>query len=839
MTPEQFEAYEKRLSLTDPGKSYLRRARNGTADRPAAPSRKSRSRVGNLVVRYASGKNEKVLTCESRRVELAIALILENDDGVLEFLTQPPPIELCYVSANNRKVRCMSTPDFLVLRPDRIELVEGKLAEQMQILVKERPGRYQQTGENLWRCPPAEESARALGFDFRVWTDAEFSREYIRNLKHLDPFLKLGPNHFAESAWGPVQDFLLKRPGISLDDLATASGANGPALVRWMLAHRLIYCNLDKHVLADPGAARVYPDASVAQAMEALRIAEPQWPSMLDPAAPTMQPAVLKDLTKALLKHGTEPFSQAYRRWQIITGVIPRQEWDVTPHTVRLWKRDYKTGGYLALLGRRDKQGNTTPRIDPAVVELANSTIKEHYLAAPKKKVICVYRIFTSACAERGHTVPSHMWFYKQVGLVDKGDVIEAQEGSRAAYPYKFNIKSIEGLWDSRGDYPFMDVHCDHTELSVFLRSSRTGQVLGKPWLTVLLDATCRAVLAIYLSFDPPSRDSVMMVLRDCVLRHGRMPLGMVIDNGSEFRSTYFETLTGSNGILVTRRPPHEPKYGNPVENFFKVSETQFIQALEGSSLILKTPRISTKSVDPRNLAIWTLSDLFEALETYCFEIFNNRVNADLGKRPADAFKELMHRHGIDQLEGVKFDNDFLIQTMPEVEGGARVQKNCGVKVRGDYYHNPQLTSFIGKDVPVRWDPMDPSRVLVQLPGGWVQCVSKFAKDVAGLSARDVKFFAQEIRQRHLATARANVPSNAALGKFLRDIKETKEPALRNRVERALENEKVRANLIGTKSAGPQRTPAQPEPVPAPDPTVDDGKTTEDILTREKAADVL
>ena len=99
-------------------------------------------------------RTRRVPTCESRRVELAIALILENDDGVLEFLTQPPPIELCYVSANNRKVRCMSTPDFLVLRRDRIELVEGKLAEQMQILAKERPGRYQQTGENLWRCPP-------------------------------------------------------------------------------------------------------------------------------------------------------------------------------------------------------------------------------------------------------------------------------------------------------------------------------------------------------------------------------------------------------------------------------------------------------------------------------------------------------------------------------------------------------------------------------------------------------------------------------------------------------------------------------------------------------------
>lgn len=303
-------------------------------------------------------------------------------------------------------------------------------------------------------------------------------------------------------------------------------------------------------------------------------------------------------------------------------------------------------------------------------------------------------------------------------------------------------------------------------------------------------------VLATYLSFDSPSKDCLMMVLRDCVLRQGRLPFGMVIDNGAEFRSTYFEVLTGSRGMLLTRRPPHEPKYGNPVENFFNVSEMQLIQALEGSSLIFKTPRVSSKSVDPRNRAIWTLSSLSEALDAYCFNIYNQHVHADLGKRPVDAFKDLMVKHGIDQLPKVAFDNDFLIQTMPEVAGGtARVQKPCGVKVRSDYFMNSQLTGFLGRDLPVRWDPMDPGRVLVQLPTGWIQCVSKFAKEVEGLSVRDVKFFAQELRQRHSATSRDNVTSEGSLGKFMRDLKEVQEPALTHRVAIRKEAQKLHTKL--------------------------------------------
>ena len=44
----------------------------------------------------------------------------------------------------------------------------------------------------------------------------------------------------------------------------------------------------------------------------------------------------------------------------------------------------------------------------------------------------------------------------------------------------------------------------DHTQLDIELVSS-VGTALGRPWLTFLIDAYARRVLACYVTFDPPS----------------------------------------------------------------------------------------------------------------------------------------------------------------------------------------------------------------------------------------------------------------------------------------------------------------------------------------------
>ena len=72
--------------------------------------------------------------------------------------------------------------------------------------------------------------------------------------------------------------------------------------------------------------------------------------------------------------------------------------------------------------------------------------------------------------------------------------------------------------------------------------------------MTILTDAFSRRGLSLYLTFDAPSYRSCMMSLRECVRRHGRLPQTLVIDGGSEFESTYFETLLAR--YEVTKKDP-------------------------------------------------------------------------------------------------------------------------------------------------------------------------------------------------------------------------------------------------------------------------------------------
>lgn len=789
MIPEQFQSYIQRLGLPASGVAYINAAKN--------PSRQVENSWSNLIIRYPSVKAGKVIPLESRRIEFALALILENDATVLVYWSQPPEVS---VDVNGSGVKLK--PTFLVLRTSGVELVQVHSADRMATLGKA----YTQVG-NTWESPLYNTAAKSLGFTYRIWTDAECTRELIRNLKFLDSFLKLGEGKYSSSVWEPVLQYVKDHPGISLEELSTASGVEGAALVRWMLAYKHLYCNLDTCILAEPKTAYIYPNSAVAKAVTAMQITPQKWSEL-------QSLGKVDELTKVLLRSDKSLLDQAYRRWQILQGLLPKEQWDTTDRAVRRWRKAYSERGFLGLLSARYRQGNREEKLDARVVKLADQFIDQYFCAVPKKKASSVFIMFKSACQAVSLPSPSHVWFYKRIKRLAMKDVVQSQEGNRAAYAYQYNTHSIDGLWDSRGDYPFMDVHCDHTQLSIFLSSEKTGQVLGKPWLTILFDATCRAVLALYLSFDSPSRDSIMMVLRDCVLRHKRLPFGLVIDNGAEFRSTYFEVLTATKGIMLTRRPPHEPKYGNPVENYFGVAESQLIQVLEGSSLILKTPRKASKSVDPRNHAVWTLSELFDALEFYCFEIFNKRPHADLGKSPADAMKEKLEQHGVAQFPEVAFDNDFLIQTMPEAPfGTSRVLKPNTIKLRGDLFQNPQLAGHLGKNLPVRWDPMDPSRILVQLPEGWVECKSKYLRDVQGLSVRNVKFFAQELRQRHASTAKERMKSDVVFGEFLRDLKDKKEPGMQVRAQKAAESTALNKHLTTVSTPPVKPVPVQDLPV--------------------------
>jgi putative transposase len=115
-----------------------------------------------------------------------------------------------------------------------------------------------------------------------------------------------------------------------------------------------------------------------------------------------------------------------------------------------------------------------------------------------------------------------------------------------------------------------------------------------------------------------------MMVIRECVRRHERLPQILVVDGGSDFNSIYFESLLAFHNVTKFERPTAEPRAGSVEEWLFGKTTTAFINNLLGNTQALKKPREMTRSVDPRRKATWTLSAFYRRLCQWCYGVYDN-----------------------------------------------------------------------------------------------------------------------------------------------------------------------------------------------------------------------
>ncbi len=176
--------------------------------------------------------------------------------------------------------------------------------------------------------------------------------------------------------------------------------------------------------------------------------------------------------------------------------------------------------------------------------------------------------------------------------------------GPRAAYRHEPFYWELELTTPRHGVRPWEIAHMDHTELDIELVCSQTGRPLGRPWLSLMLDAFSRRVLALHLTFDPPSYRSCMMLARECVRRHQRLPQIVVVDGAAEFRGAYFEALLARYECIKKTRPGAKPRFGSVCERVFGTANTQFVHTLTGNTQLLRHARQVTKAVDPRGRAV-------------------------------------------------------------------------------------------------------------------------------------------------------------------------------------------------------------------------------------------
>jgi transposase InsO family protein len=387
-----------------------------------------------------------------------------------------------------------------------------------------------------------------------------------------------------------------------------------------------------------------------------------------------------KKLSDELLQASEEDLRVANHRADIVrrhlAGESAPDGERIAARTLRRWTSRYRSAesrwgtGYIGLLPQTSQRGNSTRRLPDESLRLMNEVIEGEYENLKQKNRIACWALLKETCKRQGLPAPSYTSFCLAVHNRNRFKRTLKRQGPRAAYQHKPFYPELDFKTPRHGDRPFEICHVDHTQLDIELTDSTGKHALGRPWMTLMIDAFSRRVLAVHIDFEEPSYRCCMMVLRECVRRHNRLPQCVVVDWGTEFRSTYFEALLARYECIKKARPPAQARFGSLVERVFGTTNTQFVHNLLGNTQITRNVRQVTKSVNPKAFAIWPLAPFVEGLCQYLYEIYDTNVHPALGESPKDAYQRGLESGGFRVHRLIPYDHEFMIATLPSTPKG-------------------------------------------------------------------------------------------------------------------------------------------------------------------------
>jgi hypothetical protein len=438
-------------------------------------------------------------------------------------------------------------------------------------------------------------------------------------------------------------------------------------------------------------------------------------------------------------------------------GQIAERAAAIPARTRRYWRQLYREAeeqygsGWIGLLPHFTRSGRKW-ETNEVSRKLIHEVLETHYDTVTRKPRRGAYGEYLKRAEEQQLAPLSPRTFYREVELHKATyDQIVAREGKRAAYPFKDYWREQEQTISRHGSYAWAMGHLDHTELNLILCDSRTGQPLGKCWLTLLILSQPRRIAAYALTFDPPSYRSCLMVLRLCVKRYGRLPTAITVDGGPEFQSVYFEQLLALYQVRKHQRPAAEPRFGSPQERLFGTMETEFLYHLLGNTQATREPRQMTRATDPVRQAVWTLPALAERVQQWADEEYETIRHPALGMTPRETYDLSLKRDGERLHASIEYDDAFLRATFPTTKKGtAKVEPGVGVRMNYlDYWCEAMRDPTVEEtQVRVRYNPFDVSEGYAYIDGVWRKCDCPYT-EFAGCSERELQLLTEELRKRN------------------------------------------------------------------------------------------
>jgi len=249
---------------------------------------------------------------------------------------------------------------------------------------------------------------------------------------------------------------------------------------------------------------------------------------------------------------------------------------------------------------------------------------------------------------------------------------------------------------------------CDHTKIDVLV-VDQSGEVLGRPWLTIVIDTYSRCIMGLHLGFDAPSAQVVGLALRHAILpkqysaayelqqvwdTYG-LPQYLYTDGGKDFRSQHLEQVATELGIVLCLR--RKPSDGGIVERPFGTFNREFFSTLPGyvsSNVIERSPQAETE-------ACLTLLQLERLLVRYVVDHYNQRIDARMGDQSRIGRWEAGRMAQLPLLGERELDICLLRRDQ------RTVYRNGYIQFANLTYQGEHLAAYAGETVILRYDPRD------------------------------------------------------------------------------------------------------------------------------------
>lgn len=833
-----------RLNILASGREVIKRIRT------SEPSRSVKSCGVNVPCRYPSRKMGFTIQAESHKLELSHVFKMEHDDNVHEYYDQPPPIKLNYKSIKNRNLGVMHTPDYFEISKDLIGYIECKKEEELEKLSEKQPNRYVRTDDGTWICPPGIEAAALNGLSYVIKTDNDFTWQYIENIEFLEDYLHEDCPPVSQEKMDTVIDILKSTKVETIQGLIEKHTIDSDSIYK-LIADEIIYFDINNSWITDIDKAYVFIDKTYAEAYAHMIIDSEDVPLhtvqdisldcgsvvdwdgkmwkllnagtekiILEPEAGDPIPLSRKVFEELVKKHEiravevsreigleaqiaaifaeTRPqdLKKAMSRQEIIVPIVNGEKSiydinNVSERTLYNWISAYKEAqreygiGLIGLIPKTGKKGNRNPKLNTRIYELMEEEAKR-YETATQRNIESSHRNLEVTCKDKGLQPPSVKTFSLFLRSRPRQKQIEKRQGSRSAYKHEKPYWLLERETPRHGNRPFHIGHIDHTELDFEFVDSK-GRNLGKAWLTILIDAFSRRILAFYISFNSESSISALMVMRECVRRHQKLPKIIIVDNGSGFKSIAFEAFLARHEIIKKSRPAAKSRFGSVCERIFGTTNTEFIYNLIGNTQLTKTARIVTKSHNPKNLAIWTLAKFKPKLSEFLYDIYDQDIHPSLDDSPRTTYERETVYFGARPHKIIPYTDEFVISTYPSPKKGtAKINDVTGIQLNYiKYWHdNFRDPRVIGKSVPVRYDPENVGVAYAFILGRWVKCFSEYYPIFKNMSIKAIKIASAEIAARKSGTQKRKSISGRELALFIKVIESDEALMLQQRKDR-------------------------------------------------------